>query len=101
MKKPSNQNVAAGLIPARLLKKESHPDFPKLKVTYPFEDDDQLTLSFKEVVAIVAKAREVGQLEATDKLTEEYIRRELKLVPIVGTIGDGCKNHYIKPVKVD
>lgn len=96
MKSPSNENVASGLMPNRLHRKGYHPEFPKMKVSYPFEEEDELTLTFKEIIDMVAKAREVGSLESKGELTEEYIRRELKLIPVVGTIGDGHKHDQSK-----
>jgi hypothetical protein len=63
-KKLSGRTLAATLIPNRLHKTKFDPDC-NLNVRYPFNDDDQVKLSFQEVVDMLERAREVGKLEAT------------------------------------
>ncbi|RYY78721.1 MAG: hypothetical protein EOO69_09520 [Moraxellaceae bacterium] len=61
-KKLSGRTLATSLIPNRLHKTEFDPDC-NLNVRYPFYDDDQVILSFQEVVDMLELARQLGQLE--------------------------------------
>lgn len=63
-KKLSGRTLATTLIPNRLHKTKFDPEC-NLNVRYPFYDDDQVMLSFHEVVAMLERAREVGKLEAS------------------------------------
>lgn len=61
-KKLSGRTLATSLIPNRLHKTEFDPEC-NLNVRYPFYDDDQVILSFQEVVDMLELARQLGQLE--------------------------------------
>lgn len=77
-KKLSGRTLATSLIPNRLHKTKFDPDC-NLNVRYPFDDDDQVILSFQEVVDMLELARELGKLEARPPQQDQ--RQPLALMP--------------------
>lgn len=75
-KKLSGRTLAVSLIPNRLHKTEFDPEC-NLNVRYPFCDDDQVMLSFHEVVDMLERAREVGKLEASASQQDKSINYPL------------------------
>lgn len=81
-KKLSGRTLATSLIPNRLHKTKFDPDC-NLNVRYPFDDDDQVILSFQEVVDMLELARELGKLEARPPQQDQRLdhRQPLALMP--------------------
>lgn len=58
-KKLSGRALAERLIPNRLHKTQFDTDC-NLNIRYPFDDDDQMTLSFNEIVEMLEQAHQLG-----------------------------------------
>lgn len=58
-KKLSGRALAERLIPNRLHKTQFDADC-NLNIRYPFDDDDQMTLSFNEIVEMLEQAHHLG-----------------------------------------
>lgn len=83
MVKLLSRTLAESLVPENQ-KKTEVDNTSGITIRYRLADQDRISLPFSELVAIVDKARKFGQLENAGKIDEDYLRRELGLIPVLG-----------------
>lgn len=69
--KVDDRNLTDALIASNYKTVEESHDIP---CRIPFKPSERISLSFDELVMMVATAREFGVMENSEKITQEYLR---------------------------